>query len=150
MKARLKVLRKLVGQREFSNLVACGMFLSKELEYLEQHIKGENTPTQEQLEAYYEAENSHVQNYKEEAARKIQNLADGITESNAQTLLNNINEKVNGSCPNFKTICLNVASALIWDLILLIIGVIAVVKSDTIFALFVTLGKYLAQFHGIN
>lgn len=150
MNARIKVLRRLLGQREFSNIVASGLFLSKELEYFEKHTKADSTPTQEQLETYYETEYSHIQTYREEAARQIQNLADGITESNAQTLLNSINEKVNGNHPNWKAIGLNVLSALIWDILLLIVGIVAICNSEPVFALFVKIGKHIVQIHGGN
>ncbi len=147
MKERIKLLRKLVGQREFTNIVACGMYLTKELVFLEQSTKDNNVPTEAQLDVFYQTEYAHVQNYINDATGSIQKLADGITESNANTLLNEIGKQVNGNHPNWKAIGLNVAAAAIWDAALILIGVIAVIKSDVVFEFFVGIGKWLMELH---
>lgn len=149
MKDRIKILRKLIGQKEFDSLVASGMFLAKELEFLEQNTRGDNSPTSQQLEVFYLAEYAHIQNYRNDAKQQIQNLADGITESNAKTLLDKIDETINGKHPNWKTIGLNVASAVIWDVILILIGLMAIIKSDVVFTIFVAFGRWIVQLHGI-
>lgn len=143
MRTNLKIYKKLYGEGQFADQIAYGLFSAKEAKFIEKQIKEKGDVSDAEMDTFYSAEEQHLEEYKENAKREIQDLVQGTTNENATKLLGEIAIKVNGKHPGWRTIGLNVASAVLWDVVVIGVGLLAAFKFDVVFQCLKSIGLYI-------
>lgn len=126
-----KIYNKLYRTGEFADQIAYGLFAAKEVNYIKEILKHRNYVSDDEMNAFYTAEEAHIREYQNTAIGEIQAFSDSITEANADTMLQKVAEKVNGEHPNWRSFGINILAAFVWNIVVAIVGIIAIWQSDT-------------------
>lgn len=126
-----KIYRKLFQNGDFADQIAYGIYAANVVKYIKDVQSRHQYVSDDMMDAFYTAEEAHIQDYQEIAKGEIQEFSNGITEANADKLLEKVAEKVNGKHPHLANFVLNILAALVWNVLMVVIGIVAVCQSDT-------------------
>ena len=125
-----RIYNRLYRQGDFADQIAYGIYAAKVVKYIKEMTLRHQYVSDDMMEAFYAAEEAHIQDYHEIAKGEIQEFSIGITEANADKMLEKVAEKVNGKHPKWTNFRINLYAAFVWNLIVVLIGIIAVWQSD--------------------
>lgn len=139
---KTKIFRKLYGKGKFVSQTAYGAFAAKEYQFRVQQEKKHRRPVDEEtMNAFYETEWAHLDDYTNQAAEQIQSLVQEVTDENMRKIneentehiireIRQMGKQNHIKRPMLQSIEASLIAAFIWDALLVVITIICVNKFD--------------------